>query len=252
MFFCIWHDRSIAPVYGRLIPMKAVKNIGKERGGGDYGWLTSRYSFSFNDWYDETKMGFGALRVLNDDEIAEGQGFGAHGHRDMEIVTIVTHGAVLHEDNIGNSYVVHEGDVQVMSAGTGVMHSEHNNSSDDPLSLFQIWIVPREKNTTPRYDQKHFSFNEIKNDVLELVGPSSLIINQDAYISYGALDKNADYRYKLHNPSHGLYVFVIKGSLKIEEYLLEKRDALGVEDAEQLEIQAAEDVQFLIIEVPMK
>ncbi len=252
MFFSVWHYRSIASVYDRIVYMKCTKYLNDERGGGDYGWLTSRYSFSFNDWYDETKMGFGALRVLNDDEIAEGQGFGAHGHRDMEIVTIVTHGAVLHEDNIGNSYVVHEGDVQVMSAGTGVMHSEHNNSTHEPLELFQIWIVPREKNISPRYNQKHFSFNEIKNDILELVGPSSLEINQDAYISYGALKAGSDHQYTLHSPSHGVYIFIVEGSLKIEEFVLEKSDALGVEDAEQLEIRAIEDVQFLIIEVPMK
>jgi redox-sensitive bicupin YhaK (pirin superfamily) len=234
-----------------LIPMKTIFYPEGEQGKGEYGWLSTRYSFSFADWYDPRKMGFGALRVLNDDVIAGGQGFGTHGHKDMEIITIVMHGAIRHKDSMGNEYVVEEGDVQVMSAGTGVQHSEHNASKDDSLKLFQLWIVPKERSIVPRYDQKNFNFKDIKNGTVELVGVSSLKINQEAYISYGALDANTTLTYDMHNPAFGVYVFVVEGSVKIGEQVLEKRDALGIWDSASIKITGSTNASFLLIEVPI-
>jgi hypothetical protein len=223
-----------------------------ERGKGEYGWLSTRYSFSFADWYDPTKMGFGALRVINDDVIAGGQGFGTHSHKDMEIITVVMRGGIRHKDSIGNEYVVHEGDVQVMSAGTGVRHSEHNASEDEPLELFQVWIEPNAYGVDPRYEQKHFNFKEIKNGFVELVGSSSLFINQDASIVYGALDAGASLTYTLHKNTHGVYLFVIEGSLSAHGNTLEKRDALGLWGIDYLEIKGVASSNFLIIEVPLE
>jgi redox-sensitive bicupin YhaK (pirin superfamily) len=232
--------------------MKTIFHSQEERGKGEHGWLSTRYSFSFSDWYDPTKMGFGALRVLNDDVIAGGQGFGTHGHKDMEIITIVIHGAIRHADSMGNEYVVHEGDVQVMSAGTGVKHSEHNNSETLPLELFQLWIEPKVKGVMPRYEQKHFNFKEVKNGVVELISKKALIINQDAAISYGALDATVSLVHTLHNPTFGMYVFVVEGSLKVGGQVLEKRDALGIWETESVSITGISSTSlFLIIEVPL-
>ena len=231
--------------------MKRMFHPQGERGKGEYGWLSTCYSFSFADWYDPTKMGFGALRVLNDDVIAGGKGFGDHGHKDMEIITIIMNGSIRHADSMGNEYVIEEGDVQVMSAGTGVRHSEHNNSETMPLELFQIWIKPREKSIAPRYDQKHFNFKKVNNEIIQLVGRESLSINQEACISYGTLDDGVTLVYTLHRRSSGVYIFVVEGSLRIDEQILEKRDALCVWDSDTLEIIGRGTTSFLLIEVPI-
>lgn len=232
--------------------MKTVFHSHDSRGEGDYGWLHTRYSFSFADWYDASKMGFGKLRVLNDDIIAGGQGFGTHGHRDMEIITIVTKGAVRHEDSMKNHYVVKEGDVQVMSAGTGVLHSEHNNSATEPLELFQLWVEPQEKGVTPRYEQKSFDFQSVKNQTITLVGEGGLSINQDALISFGSFQTGHLFNHQLGDIVHGVYLFVIEGSLQVGDKVLEKRDALGVWETNSIEITARTTSSFLIIEVPME
>lgn len=232
--------------------MKTIFYPQDERGGGEYGWLSTRYSFSFNTWYDETKMGFGLLRVLNDDVIAGGEGFGRHGHRDMEIVTIVMKGAVAHQDSMGNEYVVNEGDVQVMSAGTGVMHAERNHSESEALELFQIWIQPKEVSITPRYEQKNYDFKNLQNSTVELVGDASLRIHQDARITYGSYKKGNDSAYQLHGVLAGVYVFVINGCIAIGEYTLNPRDALGIWDTQEIQMKFLEDTTHLIIEVPMK
>ena len=231
--------------------MKTIFYACDERGGGEHGWLSTRYSFSFNTWYDENKMGFGALRVLNDDVIAAGQGFSAHGHRDMEIITIVMRGAVAHEDSLGNAYVVCEGDVQVMSAGTGVRHAEYNHSSDESLELFQIWIEPRVLSVEPKYFQKNYDFKNITNDVIELVGKSSLSLNQEASIFYGAFTQEKSYMYHLRGTDHGVFIFVIEGTLEVGGKTLEKRDALGVRETKSVTITSQRSSAFLIIEVPM-
>ncbi len=251
MFFCIWHLPSIASANDTLVPMKKILHPNSERGAGEHGWLSTRYSFSFNTWYDEEKMGFGTLRVLNDDVIAGGQGFGRHGHRDMEIITIVMQGALAHQDSIGNQYVVNEGDVQVMSAGTGVMHSEQNHLEDTSLELFQLWVEPKQLSIEPRYLQKHYDFKSVTNGSVELVGEGSLSINQDAFITYASYKKSEEYTYQLHDSTHGIFIFVIEGSLVVGGETLGKRDALGVCETGEIKVTSKEDTTFLVIEVPM-
>ncbi len=232
--------------------MKTVLYPEDERGKGEYGWLSTRYSFSFSNWYEPTKMGFGALRVLNDDVIAAGQGFPTHSHKDMEIITIVTKGSIRHTDSMGNEYVLKEGDVQVMSAGTGVMHSEYNSEASESLSLFQLWIQPNIRNIEPQYSQKSFNYKEVRNSIVELIGKETLRINQDAYISYGVLDTEASLEYHVHNSSYGVYIFVEDGSLKIGNDIVEKRDAIGVSDIDSVEITGNSHATFLVIEVPIE
>ena len=230
--------------------MKTILHRNDERGKGDYGWLQTRYSFSFANWYNPEKMGFGSLRVINDDIIAPQSGFGTHGHKNMEIITIVMRGTVSHKDSMGNSYGVYAGEVQVMSAGTGVMHSEYNDSVTESLELFQIWIEPKVMNVTPRYEQKSFSFHELHNDLIPLVGPQALHINQDAKILYGALDAGVTITYKQEDTISGVYIFVIEGSLCVAGEILGVRDAVGLSEiSSELLIEAKEDVKFLIIEV---
>lgn len=232
--------------------MKTILHRSNERGKGDYGWLQTSYSFSFANWYNPEKMGFGTLRVINDDIIAPQSGFGTHGHKNMEIITIVMRGTVSHKDSMGNSYGVHAGEVQVMSAGTGVMHSEYNESATESLELFQIWIEPKVMNVTPRYEQKVFSFHELHDDLISLVGPHALHINQDAKIFYGALDADTTITYKLEDAMSGVYIFVIEGSLGVANEILGVRDAIGLSEiSSELHIEAREDVKFLIIEVKM-
>lgn len=232
--------------------MKTIFHKNDERGKGDYGWLTTRYSFSFADWYDTSKMGFGALRVLNDDIIAPSNGFGKHGHKNMEIITIVMKGVVSHSDSMNNTFDVRAGEVQVMSAGTGVMHAESNDSKTESLELFQIWIQPKVYEIEPQYAQKSFNFQEVKNAMIPLVHSSALTINQDVIIMYGSLDAGNSLTYTLENKENGVYLFVIEGSVTIGDTTLAKRDALGVTETEDIEIIGVDNSQFLIIEVPVK
>lgn len=221
-----------------------------ERGNGEHGWLSTKFSFSFADWYDPARMGFGALRVLNDDTIAAANGFGLHGHKDMEIITIVTKGTVTHEDNMGNLKQVPAGDVQVMSAGTGVIHGERNDSPSESLELFQIWITPREKGIAPRYEQKTFP----ETSVL-LVSPDgregSLRIQQDAFITRAKVEPGIPLEYALHKAHHGVFVFLVEGELVIETDTLHTRDALEIEDAQVFLMEATSSSTVLLIEVPI-
>jgi hypothetical protein len=231
--------------------MKKEIDRADKRGKGDYGWLKTRYSFSFADWYDPTRMGFGALRVLNDDWIAPGQGFGKHPHRDMEIITVVTEGAVKHEDSMGSKGVTKAGEVQVMSAGTGVVHAEWNASETEPLALFQIWINTARKNAIPRYDQR--AIGELKPGLTLLVGPEgtkdALWIHQDARLYRGKIVKEA-ISYNIPK-GHGVYVFVIDGELMVAGENLKKRDTIGISETGQAEIMSSSSADFLLIEVPM-
>lgn len=234
--------------------MKKVLHRADERGRGEHGWLSTRYSFSFADWYDPSRMGFGMLRVINDDRIAAGSGFGAHRHQDMEIITIVTKGAVTHEDSMGNRGEVPAGDVQVMSAGTGVTHAERNDSKDEELTLFQIWISSDRKGATPRYAQKAFGLGSTEPGATVLVAPDdtggALPIYQDAYLVQGIIDREHPLAYELKNPSHGLYVFVVDGTVKVAGEVLASRDALGIVDAEEVLLESDALARVLLIEVP--
>ncbi|MDB5190242.1 MAG: pirin family protein [Parcubacteria group bacterium] len=234
--------------------MNTVIHRAGDRGRGDYGWLTTRYSFSFADWYNPARTGFGKLLVINDDRISADNGFGMHQHRDMEIITIVTSGTLTHKDSMGNVGTVVAGEVQVMSAGTGVAHSEYNASTMDSLELFQIWILPKELGIAPRYGQTQIS-DANEQGLTQLVGPLDttlgLGINQDAYISKVTLDADKKLSYAMHQEGNGAYVFVVSGSIEIAGESLFARDAIGITDTSAVEISVEESAEFLIIEVPI-
>jgi len=228
-----------------------------ERGHLDHGWLDTWHSFSFASWYNPAKVHFGMLRVLNDDTVAGGQGFGKHPHDNMEIITVVTTGALEHKDSMGHTQSIYPSEVQVMSAGTGITHSEYNHDEYEPVHLFQIWIFPEQKNVTPRYEQVFFPEEGRNNQLQMLVSPidnsdPGLKIHQQAWIYRANLKAGVKVDCKPHTASHGLYIFVIEGSVATEGRTLEKRDALGVTDTEIVEVQAVTDSDVLILEVPMK
>lgn len=220
------------------------------RGIAEHGWLSSRFSFSFAHWYEPTRMGFGALRVLNDDSIAPSSGFGMHPHANMEIITIVTKGAVVHEDSMGNKGEVRAGEVQVMTAGTGVVHAERNESTIEPLELFQIWITPRAAGLHPRYDQKAFA-----DDATLLVSPDgrqgSLQIMQDAFIDRLSLAAGEEISHVVRTSGNGLFIFLVSGKVRAAETVLSARDAVGVHDVDYVLLKAEQASVVLIIEVPI-
>jgi len=235
--------------------MKQIIYPANERGTNDLGWLKANFSFSFGPYYNPKNIRFGALRVLNDDIIAPGRGFGLHPHDNMEIITIPIAGALEHKDSMGNSGVVAAGEVQVMSAGTGVQHSEFNHSQTEAANTLQIWLFPKEMNIEPRYEQKSFS-NVMKiNELTTLVSPvkdnGSLWINQDATFSMGDFEAQKKIYYEIKTPGNGVYVFVLDGALKINDSLLNKRDALGVYETDSITIETEVKSRLLIMEVPM-
>jgi len=234
--------------------MKKVLHKAGERGGGDYGWLRTNYSFSFASWYDPTRMGFGVLRVINDDWIAPHQGFGAHPHKDMEIITIVTSGVLSHQDSMGNAGTIPAGDVQVMSAGSGVVHAEENRS-DEPLTLFQMWIEAKEKNTMPRYEQRAMRLDQESAGARLVVGPpgtlDALTINQDAFLYQIVLLEGGVDHYVPSTPGRGIYFFVLDGDVTVAEEELHARDALGLEEAEEVVLSSSTGARVLVFDVPM-
>ncbi len=234
--------------------MQKILHRAKERGEGEHGWLHSRFSFSFADWYEPNKMGFGALRVWNDDVIEPSSGFPMHAHKDMEIITIVLEGAVTHKDSMDNVGVVNAGEVQVMSAGTGVTHSEYNASPDQKLKLFQLWIQPKTNNVVPQYAQYAFP-QPRQNYAQELVSPIGgkrrLMINQDAYVSRMFIDQGATVAYDLKVGGNGAYIFVVDGAIEVAGEDLGSRDAIGLSDVTTVKMEATQETQVLIVEVPM-
>jgi redox-sensitive bicupin YhaK (pirin superfamily) len=235
--------------------MRTVFHPANERGHNDIGWLKANFSFSFGPFFDQNRTNFGALRVLNDDFIARGNGFGSHPHDNMEITTIVLEGALEHQDSMGNKGIIKAGDVQVMSAGTGVVHSEYNPSeTEDTLSL-QIWIFPKVRNIQPRYDQKNFGDKFVQNEFTTLISPvksdNTLWLNQDTTFSQGSFDAGQQISYTIKTPGNGAYVFVIEGDINIDGQDLNKRDALGVYETDAFTIQTNSESRILIIEVPM-
>ena len=235
--------------------MKTIIHPAAERGIADHGWLKARHSFSFSSYYHPEKIQFGALRVLNDDTIAPGMGFGKHPHDNMEIITIPLSGGVKHGDSMGNEGIIKPGEVQIMSAGTGVIHSEHNASSSETLNLFQIWIMPELRNIAPRYDQKQFEVSDRLNKFQTLVSPekseSTLWINQQAWLSLGKFDKASSVNYNLHIPNNGVYVIVVSGELEVAGQLLGERDAIGVSDVSVIKLKFLKETEVLMIEIPM-
>lgn len=236
--------------------MKTILHKANTRGHADHGWLNSYHTFSFAGYYDPQRMHFGALRVLNDDTVAPGMGFGRHPHDNMEIISIPTFGDLEHNDSMGNKQVIRQGDVQVMSAGTGIQHSEMNKNSDKEVRFFQIWIFPDKKNVSPRYDQKNFFDAEKHNKLLTVVSPigttdGGVQIHQSAWFSLGKLDKDFTIEYALKNKKNGIYAFVIEGDVTINGEKLNRRDGLGITEAAKLEIKADSDAELLLMEVPV-
>ncbi|PWK19750.1 hypothetical protein LX78_01100 [Xanthomarina spongicola] len=238
--------------------MKKVLHKADSRGFANHSWLQANHSFSFAGYYNPEKIHFGALRVLNDDIIAPKMGFGTHPHDNMEIITIPLKGVLKHRDNMHQDWqqLLPE-EVQVMSAGTGVQHSEINGSMEDHLSLFQIWVIPNKQNVTPRYDQKSFTLEDRKNKLQTLVTSidedfeGSLKIHQDAIISRIDLDEANAINYKLKSKNHGVYIMNIFGNVTIENETLETRDALGISETDSFSIHASTNSSLLFIEVPM-
>jgi quercetin 2,3-dioxygenase len=236
--------------------MKKTIYRAEERGHANHGWLDAHHSFSFANWYDPSKVHFGMLRVLNDDIVQGGQGFGMHPHNDMEIITIILEGALQHKDNMGNGSVIKPGDVQVMSAGTGVMHSEFNPSPTERANLFQLWIFPKEAGIKPRYDQKTFLENDRKNKIQTVASGfkhnGELYIHQDAALSLADLDKGKNISYQTGKEGNGVYLMVIEGNIEIDGEKLSRRDAIGISGTADFNIAALEDSKLLIVDVPMK
>ncbi|BDA80724.1 hypothetical protein LPTSP3_g36540 [Leptospira kobayashii] len=234
--------------------MKKVLHLGKERGHANFGWLDSHHSFSFGNYFHPEKIQFGALRVLNDDSVEAGMGFGTHPHDNMEIISIPLSGELAHKDSTGTNGVIQTGEVQIMSAGSGIRHSEFNHSLKDKVNFLQIWILPKERNISPRYEQKAFAKEGKLNSFQTVVSPNepnAVWINQDAYFSLSLLEEGKELDYKLKNPNHGLYVFLINGKLNAEDQPLERRDAVGIWETEQVHFKAEKESEFLVIEVPM-
>lgn len=236
--------------------MKKTIHPANERGQKDIGWLKANFSFSFGPYYNPDRVHFGALRVLNDDVIAGGGGFGTHPHDNMEIITIPISGALEHRDSMGNIGVIRAGEVQVMSAGTGIQHSEYNHSDTEEANTLQIWLFPKDLNIEPRYDQKGFNDDLKPNQFTTLVSPEkggkALWINQDAIFSMGDFESEQQVKYDIQIPGNGAYIFVIDGQIAVEGTDLNKRDALGVEDISSFTLETLKQSRILIMEVPMR
>lgn len=234
--------------------MKTELHLGADRKKVNFGWLNSYHSFSFGNYYDAAKTNFGALRVLNDDNIKGGTGFGKHPHDNMEIISIPLQGALQHEDTTGTKAIIKDNDVQIMSAGTGLQHAEKNNSQTEETSFLQIWIFPKKENIAPRYDQKSFAPALRKNQLQVVVSPTdsnAVWINQDAWLSRYDPDAGSQLTYNLNKKGNGVYVFVLQGSITINNQTLQSRDALGIWDADRINLSANTSSQVLFIDVPM-
>ncbi len=235
--------------------MKTIIQKAAERGSGDYGWLKPNYYFSFGNYHNPEKVHFGLLRVLNDDFIGGGGAFPTHPHDNMEIVTIPFTGALKHKDSTGGQGIIKAGDVQIMSAGTGVQHSEANESATEPVTLFQIWVFPKERNIKPRYDQRNFDIGERVNKWQVIVSPNdedkALWINQDARFALTKLEAGNTLNYQNSFKGNGVYLVVINGAIELDGKKLAKRDAAGIYEADSFTIKAIEDAELLAIEVPM-
>ena len=235
--------------------MKTILHRADERGHANFGWLDSHHSFSFGHYYDPEKIQFGMLRVLNDDIITGGSGFGEHPHDNMEIVSIPLNGALEHKDSTGTAEVIRQNDVQIMSAGTGIKHSEYNHYKDRETNFLQVWVVPKKRNIEPRYEQKTFDPAQRLNKLQTVVAPddaNAVWINQDAWFSLGKLEAGKEAVYSSKKEGNGMYVFVLNGSIAIGEQQLNIRDAAGIWDTDSITIHADTAAEILLIDVPMK
>ncbi|MBL0328913.1 MAG: pirin family protein [Bacteroidetes bacterium] len=234
---------------------KTIFHKADERGHANHGWLNAKHSFSFASYHDPSKVHFGLLRVLNDDIVAPGMVFGMHPHDNMEIVTIPLSGTLEHKDSMGNIGVIRPNEIQAMSAGSGLMHSEYNHSKTEEINLLQIWVFPKERNITPRYDQRVFSEDDKKGKFKTIVAPVKaddvMWINQDAYFSLGKFDSETAIDYTIQHKGNGAYIFVIEGEANIEGQKTGKRDAIGIWETDSIHLDIAANSEVLVIEVPM-
>lgn len=235
--------------------MKTVFHAADSRGDAEHGWLKSRHTFSFAEYYDPQRMGFGVLRVINDDCVQGGMGFGRHPHQDMEIISLPLSGDLAHKDSMGNGSIIKNGDIQVMSAGTGITHSEMNANADKPVKFLQIWVLTRKNGIKPRYQQVTIADQTKPNDFQQILSPNAdddgIWIHQDAWFSLANFDKDTSRYYQIKKSGNGVYVFVIKGSANIGDRQLGERDGLGIWDADGFELTATSDAQILLMDVPM-
>ena len=235
--------------------MKTVLHKADSRGHANHGWLNSYHSFSFANYYNPERMNFGALRVLNDDTVSAGRGFGTHPHNNMEIISIPLEGDLKHMDNMGNATVIKNGDIQIMSAGTGVEHSEYNNNKDSLVKFLQIWIFPNVKNVTPRYDQISLKDIHTKNKLYQILSPNpedqGVWIHQDAWFYLGDYEQGTSETYTLKKQGNGAYVFVLDGELDVSGTVLESRDGFGIWDTDSFTVSSRKTARFLVMEVPM-
>jgi redox-sensitive bicupin YhaK (pirin superfamily) len=235
--------------------MKATLHKANTRGHANYGWLNAYHSFSFAEYYHSERMHFGVLRVLNDDIIAGGKGFDAHPHNNMEIITIPLSGDLQHKDSLGNTAVIRAGEIQVMSAGSGVLHSEFNRNDDKEVSLLQIWIFPQLKNVEPRYDQLSIENIESKNGFKQILSPNKnddgVWVYQQAWFHIGEFEEETSQTYAFKREGNGLYVFVLEGELAIKDFKLEKRDGIGISEVNHIDFKAGAKTKVLLMEVPM-
>ena len=236
--------------------MKKAFHAAETRGNANHGWLNANHSFSFANYHNPERMNFGALRVLNDDTIAAGMGFGTHPHENMEIITIPMEGDLEHKDSMGNIGVINEGEIQVMSAGTGVHHSEYNKNADQAVKVLQLWVFPKKQNVTPRYDQMSVRDLKKPNDFYQVLSPNSedagMWVHQDTWFHLGEFDVEKSLDYTIKKPGNGVYVFVIQGSFNVEGENLKKRDAIGIWDTETINFTAQSESKVLLVEVPMR
>ncbi|NVO86303.1 pirin family protein [Hymenobacter terrestris] len=236
--------------------MKTVLHPADSRGHANHGWLNSYHSFSFGGYHNPERMNFGALRVLNDDTVAGGMGFGTHPHDNMEIISIPLSGTLEHRDNAGNHGIIRSGDVQMMSAGTGIAHSEKNHSHSEEVKFLQIWVIPNQRNVAPRYDQQSFRTEDRHNQFQQVVSPSpddtGIWIQQDAWFHLADFDAGHAADYQLKKAGNGLYVFVLEGTATVGGHSLQRRDALGLWETESVAINADSTAQLLLLEVPMR
>jgi len=235
--------------------MNTVLHKANTRGHANHGWLDSHHSFSFANYHNPDRMNFGVLRVLNDDVVDGSKGFGRHPHDNMEIISIPLEGDLEHKDSMGNTTVIKQGDVQVMSAGTGIYHSEYNKNKDKAVKFLQIWLFPNKKNVEPRYDQISLEPKKLKNNFSQILSPNTddegVWIHQNAWFHLGHFDKNFKSSYKLKSKANGVYAFILEGDVTIEGQTLNSRDGFGIWDVDEIQIVADSNVKVLLMEVPM-
>lgn len=255
------YDKMIDQVGFNHLPNKEIKNMksvihkANTRGHANHGWLDTHHTFSFANYYNPERMNFGVLRVLNDDRVAPGRGFSTHPHDNMEIISIPLMGSLEHKDSMGNVAIIEQGDVQLMSAGTGIFHSEYNHKKDEEVRFLQIWMFPNKKDVTPRYDQISLKDVQRTNELYQILSPNKddagVWVHQDAWFHLGQFDSNKSETYNLKKSGNGVYLFVLEGSIEFEGQTLDKRDGLGVWETEELSFKANPNSRILLMEVPM-